>query len=63
MKKRCKDYGKIYSAKRLCKNGETTMGKFNLRKRRCKMDENTMGKLNLGRDDVKTIKILWENSI
>ena len=49
---------KIYSAKRLCKNGENTMGEFNLRKRRCKNDENTMGKLNLRSGVVKTVKKL-----
>ena len=38
------------------------MGKHS-EKRRCKNDENTMGKLNLRREDVKTMKILWESSI
>ena len=39
------------------------MGKLNLRKGRCKNDENTMRKFILRGGDVKTMKILWENSI
>ena len=38
------------------------MGKLNLEEA-MKNDENTMGKFFLRRGDVKTMKILWEDSI